>query len=129
MLWSDFPCKYSRVLLSIAALVTRHSEAGRGAKHKMMMVRIHYCLFALLFLATSMGHSQTVTALLAHTFTNPYPAAFSSFGNAVAVIGTDKVLIASLLDTNVETNKGGAVHLFRTDGTLVTTFTNPIPAM
>jgi hypothetical protein len=61
------------------------------------------------------------------TFTNPTPAAGDSFGGSVAAVGSNRVLIGAELDDLGATN-AGAVYLFRTDGTLLTTFTNPAPA-
>ncbi len=61
------------------------------------------------------------------TFTNPTPAASDLFGNAVAAVGADKVLIAAYYDDTGATD-AGAAYLFSTNGTLLTTFTNPTPA-
>jgi hypothetical protein len=62
------------------------------------------------------------------TFTNPTPANFDYFGFAVAAIGTDRVLIGANQD-NTGANRAGAAYLFSTNGTLITTFTNPTPAL
>jgi hypothetical protein len=69
---------------------------------------------------------RTNGALLT-TFTNPTPAAFDFFGRAVAAVGSDQVLIGAYGDGTGATN-AGAAYLFRTDGTLLATFTNPTPA-
>ncbi len=61
------------------------------------------------------------------TFTNPAPANIEQFGNAVAAVGTDKVLIAAHQDS-LSAPQAGAAYLFSTNGTLLTTFTNPAPA-
>lgn len=61
------------------------------------------------------------------TFTNPTPAESDSFGHAVTAVGADKVLIGAYLDDTGATN-AGAAYLFRTDGTLLTTFAKPAPA-
>jgi len=61
------------------------------------------------------------------TFTNPTPANGDTFGSSVAAVGSEHVLIGAYKDDTVATN-AGAAYLFRTDGTLLTTFTNPIPA-
>jgi hypothetical protein len=59
-------------------------------------------------------------------FTNPIPAAEAHFGCQVAVMGTDRVLIgASHADLGAK--DGGAAYLFSINGSLLTTFTNPIP--
>jgi hypothetical protein len=69
---------------------------------------------------------NTAGALLT-TFTNPTPADSDYFGNAVAAMGNDRVLIGAYRD-NAGVLEAGSVHLFMTNGTLLTTFTNPTPA-
>src|SRR5262245_1852522 len=61
------------------------------------------------------------------TFTNPTPAPTDWFGYALTAVGTDRVLISAHYD---DTNglQAGAVYLFNTNGTLLTTFSNPTPA-
>jgi hypothetical protein len=61
------------------------------------------------------------------TFTNPTPAIGDSFGGALAAMGTDRVLIGARFD-DLGAQNAGAAYLFSTDGTLLTTFTNPAPA-
>ena len=61
------------------------------------------------------------------TFTNPTPADSDFFGCAVAAAGSDRVLVGAYGDSTGATNTGAA-YLFSTDGTLLTTFTNPVPA-
>ena len=67
------------------------------------------------------------TPVLLRTFNNPTPAADDNFGSAIASLGNDRVLIGARYDDTTATN-AGAVYLFHTNGTLLTTFTNPIPA-
>ncbi|MCL4786276.1 MAG: immunoglobulin domain-containing protein [Verrucomicrobia bacterium] len=62
------------------------------------------------------------------TFTNPTPATHDSFGHALAAVGGDRVLIADRHD-NTGANAAGAAYLFTTSGTLLTTITNPSPAV
>jgi hypothetical protein len=62
------------------------------------------------------------------TFTNPGPALSDSFGVSVAAVGTDRVLIGADGDDAGATN-AGAAYLFNTNGALLTTFTNPTPAL
>ena len=62
------------------------------------------------------------------TFTNPTPAIGDLFGNAVAAVGNDLVLIVAPGDGTGAAD-AGAAYLFRTNGTLLTTFTNPTPAI
>jgi len=61
------------------------------------------------------------------TFTNPTPAEFDYFGNSVAAVGTDRVLIGAYRD-RTGALYAGAAYLFSTNGTLLTTITNPTPA-
>src|SRR4030095_5566071 len=61
------------------------------------------------------------------TFTNPAPAAGDQFGYSVAAVGLDRVLISAIYGDTGATDEG-AVYLFSTNGTLLTTFTNPFPA-
>ncbi len=65
---------------------------------------------------------------LVMTFTNPTPADSDFFGYAVAAMGTDKVLVGAYNDDTGATN-AGAAYLFNTNGALLTTFTNPAPAI
>lgn len=60
-----------------------------------------------------------MTASLSLTYTNPTPAPEESFGNAVAAVGTDKILIGAWKDNT------GSAYLYSTSGVLMTTFTNP----
>jgi hypothetical protein len=68
----------------------------------------------------------SVTGKLLTTLTNPAPAPGDTFGNAMAVVGTDRVLIAAFL-ADIGTLSAGAAYLFNTNGMLLTTFTNPAP--
>jgi hypothetical protein len=61
------------------------------------------------------------------TFTNPFPATGDNFGTSVAAVGNDRVLI-NAIDYGSAKGTGGAAYLFSTNGTLLTTFTNPTPA-
>ncbi len=61
------------------------------------------------------------------TFTNPTPAASDLFGLSVAALGSDRVLIGAPGDDTGATD-AGTVYLFATNGTLLTTFTNPTSA-
>jgi FG-GAP repeat len=66
---------------------------------------------------------------LVTTFTNPSPARVQAFGVSVAAFGSDRVLIGGPADGNVGAPYLGAAYLFRTNGTLLTTCTNPTPAI
>jgi hypothetical protein len=65
--------------------------------------------------------------ILRATFTNPTPQSGAWFGSSVAALGSDRVLIGAPRDVSAAP-LGGAVYLFRTNGVLLTTFTNPSPA-
>ena len=69
----------------------------------------------------------TTNGVLLNTFTNPAPETNDYFGISVAAIGTDRVLIGAHWDDLGAVN-AGAAYLFSTNGTLLTTFTNPTPA-
>jgi hypothetical protein len=83
--------------------------------------------------ATDVGAAYLFRAngTLLTIFTNPAPNStptpLVSFGSSVAVVGTDQVLIGSPWN-NTGANHTGAAYLFSTNGTLLTTFTNPAPA-
>ena len=65
--------------------------------------------------------------MLLATFTNPAPPNSDSFGWSVAALGTDRILIGAYTDDTGAAG-AGAAYLFRTNGTLLTAFTNPTPA-
>jgi hypothetical protein len=67
------------------------------------------------------------TPVLLQTFTNPTPLFEGYFSAGVAALGNDRVLVGARNNATTATN-AGAVYLFHTNGTLLTTFTNPIPA-
>src|SRR5262245_45907821 len=79
----------------------------------------------LVTLVTTMSPAQTPTLL--RTFNNPTPGIGDNFGRAMAALGTDRLLVGAPNDGTGGTN-AGAVYLFLTNGTLLTTFTNPHPA-
>lgn len=59
--------------------------------------------------------------------TNPTPAIHGGFGQQVAAVGSDRVLVgAAQADTGA--TQAGVAYLFGTNGTLLNTFTNPTPA-
>ena len=69
---------------------------------------------------------RTNGALLA-TFTHPVSKIDSGFGSVVAALGSEGVLIGAPFDDTAG-RQAGVAHLFSTNGTLLTTFTNPTPA-
>ncbi|HYG24859.1 MAG TPA: tail fiber domain-containing protein [Verrucomicrobiae bacterium] len=69
----------------------------------------------------------SVNGTLLTTFTNPAPAVNDYFGSAIAPVGSDRVLIGAYSDS-AGAPDAGAAYLFSTNGTLLTTFTNPTPA-
>jgi hypothetical protein len=62
------------------------------------------------------------------TFTNPAPTASDQFGHSVAAVGNDRVFVGAPQADQGATDAGVA-YLFSTNGTLLTTFTNPTPAV
>ena len=84
----------------------------------------------LTLIATCVVLSVTAVAqnpVLLRTFNNPTPAIDDNFGSSMAALGNDRLLIGARYDDTTTTN-AGAVYLFHTNGALLTTFTNPIPA-
>ncbi|MCW5554740.1 MAG: DUF4082 domain-containing protein [Verrucomicrobiae bacterium] len=61
------------------------------------------------------------------TFTNPTPAFGDGFGVSVAALGTDRVLIGAMFDDTGATD-AGSMYLYHTNGTLLTTISNPGPS-
>jgi hypothetical protein len=60
------------------------------------------------------------------SFTNPTPAYLDYFGHSVAACGSDRIVVgAPWDDTGAE--DAGSVYIFATNGTLLTTITNPTP--
>jgi hypothetical protein len=70
--------------------------------------------------------SATGTSLM--TFTNPAPTAYDSFGHAVAAVGSDRVIVGAP-QADQGAPDAGVAYLFSTNGVLLTTFTNPTPAI
>ncbi len=62
------------------------------------------------------------------TFTNPSPVTVQALGWSVAAMGNDRVLISGFPNVNNPPPYLGSVYLFRTNGALLTTFTNPVPS-
>ncbi len=79
-------------------------------------------------LQLSTAFAQGTGFTLLTTFTNPTPAANDDFGASVTAVGSDRVLIGACLDDTGATD-AGAAYLFSTNGALLTTFTNPTPAV
>jgi hypothetical protein len=67
---------------------------------------------------------RTNGAVLA-ALTNPLPSSYASFGGAVAVVDGDKILVGADGATRNGVTSTGEAYLFSTNGTLLTTFTNP----
>jgi hypothetical protein len=63
------------------------------------------------------------------TFTNPAAGSGSAFGNSVAVVGNDRVFVGAPEGYPGGAIDTGAAYVFNTNGTLLTTFTNPTPAV
>jgi len=67
------------------------------------------------------------TPVLLRTFNNPTPAGGDIFGAGIAALGNDCLLIGAPFD-DTSTTDAGIAYLFQTNGSLLTTFTNPNPA-
>ena len=61
------------------------------------------------------------------TFTDPNPLKDSLFGDSVTAVGYDKVLIGAPMQGPRGSTRPPRAYLFRTDGTLLTTFYSPFP--
>lgn len=85
-------------------------------------------IFIVSLLTLWSGTSSALAQAIVLTITNPMPAAADNFGRAVASVGTDLFVIGAHRD-DIGTNNAGAAYLFTLDGTLLTTFTNPTPAL
>jgi len=75
--------------------------------------------------------STAETPVLLQTFNNPNPAftdGYSDlFGAGIALMDRDRVIIGAFEEDSFAP-EGGVVYLFRTNGALLTTITNPSPA-
>jgi len=67
------------------------------------------------------------TPVLLRTFNNPAPEAGDFFGGGMAALGSDRVLIGApnYIGNPTPPTNAAAVHLFHTNGTLLTTITKP----
>lgn len=61
-------------------------------------------------------------------FTNPLPTSLDYFGQTVTMWDSNRVLIAASGEDR-GANQAGVAYLFSSDGVLLTTFTNPAPAI
>lgn len=73
------------------------------------------------------AHIISTNGTLIRSINNPAPGSADQFGASVAAVGSDRVLIGAYLD-DLGVVDSGTVYLFSTNGTLITTFTNPAPA-
>lgn len=69
-----------------------------------------------------------LSGALLTTFTNATAAESDIFGEALAAVGADKVLISAPYREAAGLDDVGEAYLFDASGTLLTTFTNPVPA-
>lgn len=77
-------------------------------------------------LNTGTAYIYSTNGTLLQTIPNPTPLPHDRFGVSVCALGTDRVLVAGLRNDSGPAN-AAMVHMFNTNGTLVTTFTNPAP--
>ncbi|MCH7534730.1 MAG: hypothetical protein IH948_03120, partial [Bacteroidetes bacterium] len=64
---------------------------------------------------------------LSITIPNPFPDTFDVFGNSVAGVGNDKLLVGAHTDNTGATNAGSAYLFNATTGQLLLTINNPFP--
>jgi hypothetical protein len=91
------------------------------------MKRIMLSLLGALAAGSALNLQPSTALAQVIIFTNPTPSAGDHFGGPVAALGTDRVLIGAPYET---TGAGltGAAYLFSTNGAVLTTFTDPMPA-
>jgi len=98
---------------------------------KRRVVNLRRAVVVCLVLITCIAFHSTAIAQGAHysvlTITNPTPGIEDLFGNPVAAMGSNRVLIGAIYD-NTLGHRTGAAYLFDTHGSLLTTFTNPTPS-
>ncbi len=75
---------------------------------------------------TGTAYIYSTNGTLLQTIPNPTPLSNDRFGVSVCALGTDRILVAGLRNDSGPAN-AAMVHMFNTNGTLVTTFTNPAP--
>ncbi len=78
---------------------------------------------------TGRAYLFSTNGTLITTFPNPNPARVQAFGESLAALGSDRVLIGGHADGNVGAPYLVGPYLFRTNGTLLTSFTSPTPAI
>ncbi len=67
-----------------------------------------------------------IDGMLLTTFDNPTPVDSEYFGNSITPVGSDQVLIGAVIESSLA-QQAGAAYLFKTNGTLVCSFTKPSP--
>jgi hypothetical protein len=77
---------------------------------------------------TGAAYLFSTNGLLLTTFQNPFPAQSDIFGSALAAVLPDKVIIGAP-QSDIGAKDSGTAYLFSTNGTLLTAFTNPAPAV
>jgi hypothetical protein len=113
--------------VAIGALIASCDSIGHRIEiainaKKCMTPRIFSVLLATCMSPAALGQN----AKLVSTFSKAIPAEEDSFGSAVAFLDANRVIIGAWGDDTVSSN-AGAAYLFATNGTLITTFTNPTP--
>lgn len=71
-------------------------------------------------------HLFNTNGTLLTTITNPTPSALDYFGYSVVAVGADRIVVGAPWD-DTGANDAGSVYVFTTNGTLLTTITNPSP--
>jgi hypothetical protein len=85
------------------------------------------CAMLVTLAACSSGAAEPITPVLLTTFTNPTPAFGEHFARSVAAVGSNRVVIGARGE-NLGGSSSGAAYLYRVDGLLLATLTNPTPA-
>jgi len=85
-----------------------------------------FTLHAIIAMSCALQVALAQSPVLSTVFTNPVPSKDDLFGRSVAALGNERVIIGASGRTSGYTNE--TVYLFTTNGLLLTTFTNPVPA-
>jgi hypothetical protein len=111
--------------LAVGSIHSNHLAAGSVDSSALVLGSIHSNHLA----AGSVSLDVLNTAVggaFSTTFNHPNPE-FDYFGQAVAALGSDKVLVGAY-DTSIGADNAGSAYLLSTSGALLKTFLKPVPA-
>jgi hypothetical protein len=91
---------------------------------KRILLLVSICLLPLAIVL----RAQPTAYLISATITNPTPQAGDFFGRPVAAFGADRVLIGAQFN-NAGIGSTGSAYVYSTNGTLLTTITNPLASV